>query len=279
VNVPSVPMFPSWNRYVYAKNNPLATTDPNGADDNGDDGDSSDCGTCATLVYNGDGGTVTSIFYNSSGQMVTDIYNPWGGAMAKSVFTNPVLAQAGKSMNVVTAGFGGMYATLGGGAAAEGAGLFQVAQSALLIYGVPLGISVACGEFCGGISALPTAAPAIEEEGAGVAPALGNRAADLGNKLDFILGRATGRQHNIDRSVDMLRQLESRGLFDSPATREYLTEHLNQVLNDPTSIVKVMADGSTVRQSFLMGPNGGLMLETVWKGNQLKTAMIYGSNR
>lgn len=37
-------------------------------------------------------------------------------------------------------------------------------------------------------------------------------------KLDYFLGKDTGSQHNIDRSQGMLRQLESIGLPDTPAT-------------------------------------------------------------
>ena len=48
---------------------------------------------------------------------------------------------------------------------------------------------------------------------------------ELGRKLEYFLGNATSNAHNIERSTGMLRQLESIGLHDNPATRQYLTEH------------------------------------------------------
>lgn len=41
-------------------------------------------------------------------------------------------------------------------------------------------------------------------------------------KLDFLFGKATGRLHNINRSLAMLRQLEKIGFFDIPEHREYI---------------------------------------------------------
>jgi len=97
---------------------------------------------------------------------------------------------------------------------------------------------------------------------------------DIGKKLDFMLGKATGNQHNIDRSTDMLKQLRSVGLADTSQTRGFLTNHLTQVLNDPTSIVKIQDNGRVVRESLLLGPRGGLKLESIWEGNKLITMFL-----
>lgn len=61
---------------------------------------------------------------------------------------------------------------------------------------------------------------------------------ELGRKLDFMLGKATGSIHNIQRSQDMLKSLQRIGLNDTPATRAYLTEHFIKVLNTADNIVK-----------------------------------------
>ncbi len=98
---------------------------------------------------------------------------------------------------------------------------------------------------------------------------------DLGRKLDFIFGKATGSQHNIQRSRDMLRQLQRIGLNDTVANRAYLEEHLTKVLNDPSSIREVK-NGRTIRESLLMGPKGGCKLVTIWEGNKLLTVYILG---
>jgi len=100
---------------------------------------------------------------------------------------------------------------------------------------------------------------------------------EIGRKLEYMLGNATGSEHNIDRSVGMLQQLESIDLSDTAATRNFLTGHLTKVLNDPSNIVKIQENGRVVRESLLMGPQGGLKLESVWEANKLITMVLHGS--
>jgi len=95
---------------------------------------------------------------------------------------------------------------------------------------------------------------------------------ELGRKLDFFFGRATGTAHNVGRSVQLQRQLERIGLSDSPTSRQYLTEHLTSVFADSTSIMRVQENRRVVRESLLMGPRGALKLETIWENNKLITA-------
>src|SRR5207253_423522 len=78
---------------------------------------------------------------------------------------------------------------------------------------------------------------------------------NLGNKLAYFLGQATGSAHNIQRSTTMASQLSRIGLHNNPATRSYLAGHLGRVLNDNSSIVA--SQGSrVVRESLLSGPGG-----------------------
>ena len=74
--------------------------------------------------------------------------------------------------------------------------------------------------------------------------------ANIGTKLDYLLGRATGSAHNIQRSKDMLNQLERIGLRDTPATRQLLTEHLQNALNQGGV---VQENGRILSESLLMG--------------------------
>lgn len=105
----------------------------------------------------------------------------------------------------------------------------------------------------------------------------GEKIPELGNKLEYLLGKATGADHNIQRSKDMLGQLERIGLSNTPSARKYLTEHLTQILNDPTNIVATERSGRVVRESLLLGPRGGVKLETIWDGSKLITAKINGA--
>ncbi|MGJ4945582.1 RHS repeat-associated core domain-containing protein [Bradyrhizobium sp. HKCCYLS1011] len=102
---------------------------------------------------------------------------------------------------------------------------------------------------------------------------------NLGRKLDFFLGKATGNAHNIDRSTGMLRQLRDIGLDDTAATRQYLADHLRGVVNDASNIARTQADGRVVRESLLTGPDGALKLESVWEGDKLITGRLYGGRK
>ena len=61
----------------------------------------------------------------------------------------------------------------------------------------------------------------------------------LDDKLNYVFGKATGNQHNIRRSQSMQMELRKIGINDTPAFREYLSNHLNSVLHDSDSIIKI----------------------------------------
>lgn len=96
----------------------------------------------------------------------------------------------------------------------------------------------------------------------------------LGSKLDYILGKATGSAHNIERSTGMLRQLESVGIFDNSAGRSLLQNHLKNIYTGTKGLVQ--PNGYYLRESLLMGPRGGLKMESIWEGNKLITVKLIG---
>ena len=119
----------------------------------------------------------------------------------------------------------------------------------------------------------------------------GSKSADIGNKLDYIFGKGTGNKHNIQRSQSMQIELEKIGIHDDLAGRDYLTEHLNKVLNDSSNISSVEVRSyvtkdiaanptieytATTRESLLMGPYGGVKLKTIWDGDRLLTIIVEG---
>lgn len=103
--------------------------------------------------------------------------------------------------------------------------------------------------------------------------------AELGSKLDFVFGRATGNRHNIERSIGMENQLRRVGIFDTPAGRAHVQQHLDDVLGDASNIARTQANGRTVRESLLMGPRGGLKVESVWDDQRLVTVILRGGRR
>jgi len=102
------------------------------------------------------------------------------------------------------------------------------------------------------------------------------RTANIGNKLEYLFGRATGDQHNIERSLAMLRQMERIGLPDTPQNRSFMAQFFQTILNDATNVVATQANGRVVRQSLLMGPRGGVMVNSVWEGDRLITFTLIG---
>lgn len=100
------------------------------------------------------------------------------------------------------------------------------------------------------------------------------KGANIGTKLEYVLGKATGSAHNIERSTGILRQLESVGIFDNAAGRSLLNSHLESAYNG--SRVVLQSNGRYLRESLLMGPREGLKVESVWEGNKLITVKLIG---
>ena len=74
----------------------------------------------------------------------------------------------------------------------------------------------------------------------------------------------------------MLRQMERIGLPDTVANRQLMTNHFQGVLNDATNISGKGRNGEAIRESLLMGPNGGVKIESIWEGNTLQSFRLKG---
>jgi len=96
----------------------------------------------------------------------------------------------------------------------------------------------------------------------------------IGNKLLYLFGKASGNAHNIERSTVMARQLSAIGVFDDLAGNAYLRGHLGEVLNSTQGILQ--SNGRVLRESLLMGPNGSLKMESIWEGTKLITVKLMG---
>ena len=97
--------------------------------------------------------------------------------------------------------------------------------------------------------------------------------AQIGSKLEYIFGKATGKAHNIERSKSMLKQLQSIGIFDTPTGRAYLNRYLQDVYKTPGVLQN---NGRFMRESLLMGPNGGVKVQSIWENNRLITIELFG---
>lgn len=98
----------------------------------------------------------------------------------------------------------------------------------------------------------------------------------IGEKLKYVFGKATGSLHNIERSTGMAKQLNSIGIFDNSTGNSYLKNHLTEVLNNPSNILKMQTNGRVIRESLLMGPKGGLKMHSIWEESKLITIELFG---
>lgn len=89
------------------------------------------------------------------------------------------------------------------------------------------------------------------------------------NKLEYLFGNATGRQHNIKRSHNMALDLKGIGIMDNRIGREAVKENLIKVYNDSSSIIRTrehfnpydnVTYNVTEREWFLMGISNGVKL-------------------
>ena len=92
------------------------------------------------------------------------------------------------------------------------------------------------------------------------------------NKLEYLFGNATGRQHNITCSHNMALDLKGIRIMDNRIGREAVKENLIKVYNDSSSIIRTrehfnpydnVTYNVTERESFLMGISNGVKLESV----------------
>jgi hypothetical protein len=103
-----------------------------------------------------------------------------------------------------------------------------------------------------------------------------SRTADIGRKLEYLFGNATGRAHNLERSADMLRQMERIGLPDTLANRQLMSKHFQDVLNNASNIAGSGRNGSVIRESLLMGPTGAVKIRSWWEGDKHMTFILEG---
>jgi RHS repeat-associated protein len=117
------------------------------------------------------------------------------------------------------------------------AGLAASGAIARVAAGGALGIAGARAMIQRAAQAAPTACKYVDR-GLAVAQRGLERVAgpQLGRKLEYFLGNATGSAHNVERSTQMQSQLIRIGLPDNAATRQLLTEHLARIFKDPSSI-------------------------------------------
>ena len=84
-----------------------------------------------------------------------------------------------------------------------------------------------------------------------------------GGKLDYLFGRASGRQHNLARTNQNALQMKRLGVPDITRGHELLTEHLKKVPDISDNIIREFSSNYgtfEIRESLFAGPSGRLKL-------------------
>ncbi len=100
-------------------------------------------------------------------------------------------------------------------------------------------------------------------------PSIGSIPAGERGKLDYAYGRATGSQHNLERTAEMNATLNKVNLPDTPANRLALANFLLAHRPDPT----VVAYAQITRGVF-DAPGGAVEVEMRWQGQTLATMIL-----
>jgi filamentous hemagglutinin len=104
-------------------------------------------------------------------------------------------------------------------------------------------------------------------------------------KIDYLFGRASGREHNLARTNQNAMQMKRLGIPDTPFGHKLLTEHLKKVPQMHDTVIRVFSSkyGTfEIRESLFAGPSGKFSkFETTWQiyedgGRRLTTVIPYG---
>ena len=90
------------------------------------------------------------------------------------------------------------------------------------------------------------------------------------------MGNASGSKHNIERSLEMERTLNSIGIYDNKAGRAHVLNAFQDAYSNLSS-GSTQENGRVVVNTLLSGPNGHACMQTVWEGNKLITINIFKS--
>ena len=102
-----------------------------------------------------------------------------------------------------------------------------------------------------------------------------NNAPNLGRKLDYAFGKATGNAYNVTRSMQNVSQLSKIGIYDDINGRDILSKHFDDVFSSNSNTI-LSSSGRCEIYSLLSGPGGFLGVKTIWENNKLITFIFFG---
>lgn len=98
---------------------------------------------------------------------------------------------------------------------------------------------------------------------------------NIGSKVEYARGNASGSVHNVRRSLDNAAQLSRIGIHDNIIGREIVEASFKNAFNSNIDLIMNSA-GSTKVYTLIVGPGGFLGMESVWTGSKLVTFIFFG---
>ena len=88
---------------------------------------------------------------------------------------------------------------------------------------------------------------------------------NIGSKVEYARGNASGSVHNVRRSLDNAAQLSRIGIHDNIIGREIVEASFKNAFNSNIGLIMNSA-GSAKVYTLIVGPGGFLGMESVWTG-------------
>jgi hypothetical protein len=103
-------------------------------------------------------------------------------------------------------------------------------------------------------------------------------------KIDYLLGRASGSEHNIQRAGENAAQMRRIGVHDTAEGRALLRAHFDQAARAPSNVTSTFSNehgAFEVRESLFSGPGGHVKFRSTWQvleggARRLTTAIPFG---
>jgi hypothetical protein len=103
-------------------------------------------------------------------------------------------------------------------------------------------------------------------------------------KIDYLLGRASGSEHNIQRAGENAAQMRRIGVHDTAEGRALLRAHFDQAARTPSNVTSTFSNEHgtfEVRESLFSGPGGHVKFRSTWQvleggARRLTTAIPFG---
>jgi len=88
------------------------------------------------------------------------------------------------------------------------------------------------------------------------------------SKIGYLLGRASGRDHNVQRAAENAAQMRRIGVHDTAEGRALLRAHFDEAARSPSNVTSTFSNEHgrfEIRESLFSGPGGHVKFRSTWQ--------------